>query len=239
MEFDTFSKEMEEKLKVLNIKINEKQIKRLYNYMNLLIEWNEKINLTAIIEPKEIITKHFIDSLTVLKYVEDIDSIIDIGTGAGFPGIPLKIVSEGINCTLLDSLNKRLNFLNEVITKLELKDIKTIHARAEELGIKNEHRGQYNIAVSRAVAPLNILLEYISPYVKVGGKCICMKGPNVEEELKASKNAIQKLNLKISKIENFILPGTDNIRNIIVLEKVGKTNEIYPRQSGKIKKTPL
>jgi 16S rRNA (guanine527-N7)-methyltransferase len=239
MEFDTFLKEMEEKLNILNIKADEKQIKKLYDYMNLLIEWNEKINLTAIIEYKEIITKHFIDSLTILKYVEKTDSIIDIGTGAGFPGIPLKIVNEDLNCTLLDSLNKRLNFLNEVIEKLELKNISTIHARAEELGVKQEHRERYDIAVSRAVAPLNVLLEYISPYVKVGGKCICMKGPNIEEELNLSKNAIQKLNLKIIKIENFVLVGTDNVRNIIVLEKTGKTKETYPRQSGKIKKTPL
>jgi len=239
MEFNKFAKLMEDKLNILNIKLSKEQLEKFYRYMKLLLEWNEKMNLTAIIEPEEMITKHFIDSLAVTKHIEANDKVIDIGTGAGFPGIPLRIAREDISCTLLDSLNKRIMFLDQMIEELKLKDIKTIHARAEELGAKKEYRETHNIAVSRAVAPLNVLLEYMSCYVVVGGKCICMKGPNIEKELEESKQAIKVLGLEILKIENIELPGTDNIRNILILKKNFTTASRYPRQTGKIRKTPL
>ena len=152
MKIEEFNKEMNENLKELDIELSEKQLKQFYDYMNILIEWNKVMNLTNITEPSEIIQKHFIDSLTVLKHIKEDDSIIDVGTGAGFPGIPIKIVYPKTKVTLLDSLNKRVKFLNEVISELELKDIKTIHGRAEEIAHDGNYREKYNIAIARAVA---------------------------------------------------------------------------------------
>lgn len=239
MEFKEFAKSMESKLNILEIQLSGDQLEKFYCYMNILLEWNEKVNLTAIVEPEEVITKHFVDSLTILKYVENEDKIIDVGTGAGFPGIPLKIVREDKECTLLDSLNKRIVFLDEVVAELKLKSVKTIHGRAEELGIKKEHRERYGAVLSRAVASLNVLIEYMAPYSTVGGKCICMKGPNIEEEITQSKKAIELLGLNLYKIEKIELPETNNIRNIIILQKNKATESKYPRQNGKIRKTPL
>ena len=180
-------------LESINIVLSGTQKEQFYNYMNLLIEWNKKINLTAIIEPEEIILKHFIDSLTVNKFIENESNIIDIGTGAGFPGIPLKIIKPEIEIELIDSLNKRINFLNEVISNLSLKNIKAIHARVEEFAKNKKNRERYDIVTSRAVANLNVLVEYMLPLVKLRGKCICMKGPNIQEEIEKSKNAIKIL----------------------------------------------
>ena len=157
--------------------------------MNLLLEWNEKINLTAITEPKEVILKHFIDSATIIKYIEDNMKVVDVGTGAGFPGIPLNIMNSKANYVLVDSLNKRINFLNEVINNLQLNNINTVHSRIEDFGKDNKE--SFDIATSRAVASLNILLEYLLPLVKVGGICICMKGSNVKEEIGNSKKALE------------------------------------------------
>lgn len=231
------------KLKVgsnkLNIGLTDIQAEKFYTYMNLLLEWNEKINLTAITEPEEIIKKHFIDSLTIKKYINDNSYVIDVGTGAGFPGIPLNIVSNTNKIVLLDALNKRLNFLNEVIKQANLENIKTVHFRAEEAGKNKEYREKFDIATSRAVAPLNILVEYLLPFVKIGGKCICMKGSNIEEELENSKNAISILGGKIENIENFTLPGTDIARNIIVISKVNSIPARYPRKAGTPSKEPI
>ena len=219
--------------------ISEKEANQFDKYMQLLLEWNEKINLTAITEPDQIILKHFIDSTTILKYIKDNDKVIDIGTGAGFPGIPIKIMNETLDITLVDSLNKRVNFLNEIIQSLELDKIQVIHARAEELGRNKEHREVYDVAVSRAVANLSTLLEYLMPFVKVGGICICMKGPNIEEELKTAENAIIELGGKLEKVDNFYLPNSDIERNIIIIRKINKINFKYPRKAGIPSKEPI
>ena len=226
-------------LKELDLMLNNKQIEDFYYYMNELIEWNKNINLTAITEEKEIIQKHFIDSLTIIKYLKNNDKIIDVGTGAGFPGIPLKISNETLDITLLDSLNKRILFLNNVIEKLKLNNIRTIHSRVEDAASNLEHREKYDIATSRAVAQLNVLLEYLLPLVKVGGKCICMKGGNIEEELKNSKKALEILGGKVEKIESFELPDSDIKRNIIIIKKVSHTPKKYPRKAGTPSKKPL
>lgn len=227
------------KLKEFNIEINEEQIKSFEKYMNLLLEWNEKINLTAITQPEEVKLKHFVDSLTVLKYINDDDKVIDIGTGAGFPGIPLKIMNENTKITLLDSLNKRINFLNIVIETLNLRNIQAIHGRAEEIARNKLYREKYDVAVSRAVANLSTLTEYMLPFVKVGGKCICMKGANVNEELERAQNAIKELGGEIERVDNFYLSDNDNERNIIVIKKVKETNPKYPRKAGTPSKEPL
>ena len=204
----------------------------------MLLEWNEKINLTAIIEPREIILKHFVDSLTIAKYIKDDEKLIDVGTGAGFPGIPLSIVKENTDIVLLDSLNKRINFLEEVKENLKLENITTIHGRAEEFGKNKKERETYDIATSRAVAPLNILLEYLLPLVKVGGRAICMKGSNIEE-VENAKNALEILGGQIEKIEEITLPNSDIKRNIIIVEKVKNTPLKYPRKPGTPSKEPI
>ena len=231
--------DFKQKLNEFDIKINDEQIKSFEKYMNLLLEWNEKINLTAITQPEEIKLKHFVDSLTVLKYINDDDKVIDIGTGAGFPGIPLKIMNENTKITLLDSLNKRINFLNIVIETLNLRNIQAIHGRAEEIARNKLYREKYDVAVSRAVANLSTLTEYMLPFVKVGGKCICMKGANVNEELERAQNAIKELGGEIEKIDNFFLSDNDNERNIIVIKKVKETKSKYPRKAGTPSKEPL
>lgn len=224
--------------KKINIDLTEKQIQDFYNYMNLLLEWNEKVNLTAITEMDDVILKHFIDSITILKYLKENESIIDVGTGAGFPGIPLNIARNDIKITLLDSLNKRVVFLEDVINKLELKNINAIHSRVEEYAKNKNYRESYDIATSRAVAPLNVLLEYLLPLVKINGICICMKGPN-KEEIDLANNALKTLGGKIEQIDEILLPDSDIKRNIIIVRKINKTPEKYPRKAGMPSKEPL
>ena len=237
MEFEVFSKELKDKASQIGITLEEKQIENFYKYMNLLLEWNEKMNLTAIIEPNGVILKHFVDSLTISNLIEKGQNVIDVGTGAGFPGIPLSIVNNE-NITLLDSLNKRIIFLEEVINKLELKNIKAVHARVEEFAKNKKEREMYDVATSRAVAPLNVLLEYLLPLVKVVGKCICMKGSNTEE-IDEAKNALKVLGGEIEKIKKIILPESDIIRNIIIVKKVKETPLKYPRKPGTPSKEPI
>lgn len=208
-------------------------------YMELLREWNEKINLTAITDEEGILVKHFFDSCSISEFVDNNSKIIDIGTGAGFPGLPLKIVNDTLNLTLVDSLNKRINFLNEVKNRLGLKDVETVHGRAEDVGIDNKYREKYDFAVSRAVAELRILVEYLLPLVKVGGKVIVMKGPNVDEEVENAKKAIKLLGGEIEKIESFKLGDTDNERTVIIIKKIKNTELKYPRKAGIPKKSPL
>lgn len=219
--------------------LNKEQKQKFNLYMDLLNEWNKKINLTAITEPEDIILKHFIDSLTISKYIGNGTKIIDIGTGAGFPGIPLKIYNDSIDVTLLDSLNKRIIFLNEVIKRLNMRDIRAIHGRAEDFARKKEYRERFDVATSRAVASLRTLLEYMLPFVKKDGICICMKGANITEEIEKSKNALNLLGGKIIKIEEFCLANSEIKRNIIIVKKIRNTSNKYPRIAGTPVKKPL
>lgn len=238
MEYNEFKAIFEKKEKEIELKSSHENIEKLYDYMNILLEWNKKINLTAIVEENQIIEKHFIDSLTILKYIKDNDKIIDVGTGAGFPGIPVAINSNS-NIVLLDSLNKRINFLNEVKEKLNLSNIQNIHGRAEEIARKKEHREKYDVAVSRAVAPLNILVEYLLPFVKVGGICICMKGPNATEEISKAQNAIKILGGELEEQINIKLNNEELDRSLIIIKKVKNISEKYPRKAGTPTKDPL
>lgn len=239
MKIEEFKDTMRFYLKELNIDLSENQLEQFYNYMNILIKWNKVMNLTAITEPKEIIIKHFVDSLTVLEKVKDKNSIIDVGTGAGFPGIPIKIACPNIKVVLLDSLNKRINFLNEVINELKLENIKTFHGRAEDYGRDKNHREKYDIAIARAVAPLNVLIEYLMPFVKINGKCICMKGVKAEEEIGNSKRGVRLLGGDKIIESNFSIPNTDIERSIITIEKEKYTDRKYPRRAGTPSKEPL
>ncbi len=239
MSKEEFIKQIKRDSESINIKLDDKQCEKFYFYMNLLLEWNEKINLTAITEPQDIINKHFIDSLTIKSYIEKDSKIIDVGTGAGFPAIPLKIAEEGYDITLLDALNKRLNFLNDVKEKVNFNNIQTVHARAEEAGRDSKYREKFDIATSRAVASLNILVEYLLPLVKVGGKCICMKGNNAKTEIEDARKAIEVLGGEIEKIEEIYLPNTDIQRTIIIIKKIKSTPTKYPRKAGTPSKEPI
>ena len=239
MEYNEFCIIIDEYLKELEIGLSEKQKEQFFKYMNLLIEWNEKINLTAIVEPKEIILKHFVDSLTISKYIKENSYVADVGTGAGFPGIPLKILREDVNIVLVDSLNKRINFLNEVINELGLKDIKAIHSRAEEFGQNKDYREKFDVATSRAVANLATLSEYLVPLVKVNGMCLCMKGPDIEEEANAGKKAVEILGGTITNIYKFDLPKSDIGRAVVKITKTKQTHKKYPRKAGLPSKEPI
>ena len=239
MDFDAFKENMKAKLNKLNLNITELQLQQFYNYMNLLIEWNEKINLTAITKPEDIISKHFIDSLTIAKYIKTQDKIADIGTGAGFPGIPLKIMNPKNEILLIDSLNKRIKFLNEVVTNNNLNNINAIHGRVEELGHNKTYREGFDVVTSRAVAKLNVLVEYMLPFVKVGGRCICLKGPNVEEEIKNAENALKLLGGEINRIEELTLPDTEEKRTIIEILSVKHSPNKFPRKPGTPTNSPL
>ena len=239
MEKKRFEEEMSKKSKILGVRFSVEQIEQFYKYMNLLIEWNEKMNLTAITEPKEIILKHFIDSITILKYIDDNSKLVDVGTGAGFPGVPLSIMNPTLKITLVDSLNKRLIFLQEVVKELNLQNIEIVHARAEEFGQNKNYRDKFDIATSRAVANLATLSEYLVPLVKIGGKIISMKASNAKEEINDAQKAIEVLGGKIEKIEEFDLPESDIGRTIIIIDKNKCTPAIYPRKAGTPAKEPI
>ena len=221
--------------------VTQKQLDQFKMYYKLLVEWNEKMNLTAITEYEDVLMKHFLDSVSIIKVnnFENIDSVIDIGTGAGFPGIPLKIMFPEIKITLLDSLQKRIGFLNAVISELDLKDVETIHGRAEDFARDNVYREKYDLCVSRAVANLSVLVEFLIPAVKIGGKIICMKGSQIEEELNSSKNAIKILGGKIESVDKFNIPGSDYGRSMVIIKKVKDTPKQYPRKAGVPTKNPL
>lgn len=236
---EEFSQKMKEYAKEIGILLQEKQINQFYKYMEVLLIENEKINLTAITKPEEIILKHFIDSITISKYVKLNAKLIDVGTGAGFPGIPLKIMREDIEITLLDSLNKRVNFLKGIIEQLGLTKIEAIHSRVEEFGKNKKYREKFDYATSRAVANLSTLAEYLIPLVSLNGCCIGMKGAEVEEEIQKSKRAITILGGKIEEIEKFQLPKSDMNRNIVVIRKVNRTPCKYPRKPGTPAKEPI
>ncbi|MCH5138583.1 16S rRNA (guanine(527)-N(7))-methyltransferase RsmG [Clostridiaceae bacterium UIB06] len=225
----------------VKLHFDEDTYNKFMQYKDMIKDWNEKINLTAIVEDEQIVKKHFIDCIKIFKFspLKEAKSIIDIGTGAGFPGIPIKIIKKDINVVLLDSLNKRINFLNEVINKIELKNIYTIHGRAEDFSRKSEYREKSDAAVSRAVANLAVLSELCIPYVKVGGYFVAMKGPSVEEEIKDGKNAVSILGGKIDDVIKIEIENSDLNHNLVVIKKVKETPKIYPRKAGTAVKKPL
>lgn len=231
-------KEFKKLAEEINLNISEEKLEKFFTYKEMLKEWNEKINLTAIVEDEEIVLKHFIDSLMINKYIEKGISIIDVGTGAGFPGIPLKIINDDIILTLMDSLNKRLIFLDEVCKNIDLKGVNIVHGRAEDCGQDEKYREKYDVATARAVANMNVLLEYCLPFVKVGGIFICMKGNNIEE-INETEKALEVLGGKIEKAEKVYLPGTEIERNIIIVRKIKKTPKEYPRKAGIPSKKPI
>ena len=229
------------KAKEIGVKVSPAQAEQFQIYLDLLLERNTVMNLTAITDPEEAVIKHFVDSLYIVKVngFDNVTSIIDVGTGAGFPGIPLKIVFPEIKITLLDSLNKRIKFLNAVIDELELENIETIHGRAEDFSKKEDYREQYDLCVSRAVANLATLSEYCLPYVKVGGCFIPYKSGEIDEELNNSKKAVQILGGKIEEVVKFQLPDTDIGRSFVKIKKNKNTAKKYPRKAGLPAKEPL
>ena len=232
---------MEEGFNNLKLPYSEDIEHKFIIYKNLLKQWNQKINITSIEDDEEIYLKHFIDSVLFLNKdnIEEKKKIIDVGTGGGFPGLPLKIMNNNYKITLLDSLRKRIDFLQEVSKALNLSDVEFIHGRAEDFGQNKEHRENYDICVSRAVAPLNVLSEYCIPFVKVGGYFAAYKSDIISQEITNSDNAIEKLGGKLKEIKEICIPGTDIIRKIVIIEKVEPTNKRYPRKAGKPSKEPL
>lgn len=230
----------EEILKEYNIDINPEQINQFEIYKKLLLEWNEKINITRITEAQEIYIKHFLDSLTLINtgLIKEGKSLIDIGTGGGFPGLPLKIMYPGLKISLMDSLNKRIIFLQEVIKELNLKNIEAVHGRAEEYGRKEDYREKFDLVTNRALANMSSLAEYSLPFVKKSGYFIAMKGSEYKEEVKEAKNAIDILGGKIVDIKEIRLPG-EILHSLIIVEKIRETPKKYPRAGGKPRTKPL
>ena len=222
------------------ILIDEKKAELLYRYYTMLVEKNKVMNLTAITEFSDVVDKHFIDSAAISKIVDlNGKKVIDVGTGAGFPGIPLKILFPDMELTLLDSLNKRIGFLNEVISELGLTNVQAIHSRAEELARKPEHREKYDIAVSRAVSNLSTLVEYCLPFVIVGGTFYSYKGTKADEEMSAATNAVKLLGGKIKNSHEIKIDGTDYDRTMIEIVKISSTTKKYPRGGNKPSSDPL
>ena len=228
-------------IKDFGIEVNDQMVSDLKTYREILVHWNQKINLTGIEEEKEVFIKHFLDSISAVSngYIKDGISLIDVGTGAGFPGLPLKICLQNIKLTLLDSLNKRINFLQEVSNTVNLKDVEFIHGRAEDFGKNSDYREQYDVATARAVAGLPILMEFCVPFVKVGGYFVCLKGPNANLELEESKIAMDILGLEFVEKIDIELPNEELKHNILVFKKIKNTPEKYPRKAGKPAKSPI
>ncbi|HHT97587.1 MAG TPA: 16S rRNA (guanine(527)-N(7))-methyltransferase RsmG [Clostridiales bacterium] len=226
--------------KGIDIKLTELQIDQFIQYYEMLIIWNKVVNLTTIVEFEDVVLKHFVDSIYLSKLIilED-QNIIDVGTGAGFPGIPLKIVYPNLKIVLLDSLNKRIKFLKLLVDKLGLNNVECIHSRAEDLGHNLQYRELFDISISRAVAKLSILSEYCLPFVKKDGIFISYKSMNIEIELEESKSAIKKLSGKVKTVNKYLLPDTDINRSIVIIEKKAKMNKNFPRTAGKPSKEPL
>lgn len=239
MEENLFKEKLKENAARIGVLLNDSMLDQFYNYKKLVVDWNEKINLTAITDDIEFVVKHFVDSLTINKYIEANKTIIDIGTGAGFPGIPLKILNPSNKVVLFDSLNKRLKVLEDIIDKIGLNNVETLHGRAEETFKNKNYREKYDIATSRAVAALNVLAELMLPAVKVGGICICMKGNNADIEIEEAQKAIRELGGEIIKVEKLVLPELNLERNIVIIKKVKQTPNKYPRKPGTPQKEPI
>ncbi len=238
MELEEFQNVFCQECEKNKIQYNEEKGEKLYQYMNLILEWNEKINLTAIKDEKEFIVKHFIDSLTIGEWIKAGKRILDIGTGAGFPGVPLKIYYPDLKVTLIDSVKKKIMVLEDVIEKLKLDRIEALHIRAEELAKDSNYREKFDFVTTRAVSSLATISEYMLPFVKIGGKAICMKGPNIEQELKEAEKAIKLLGGEIEKIEKIEINGEFE-RNIMMIKKIKGTDDKYPRGQGKPAKEPI
>ena len=238
MELKEFKEIFVNESKDLNLEINDKQLELFYQYMNGIIDWNDKINVTAITDEKMFIVKHFVDSLAINKFVAQAKSIIDIGTGGGFPGIPLKIMNYDKKVTLIDSVNKKLNVIRDITKDMDLGELEILHSRAEDLASKQEYRETYDIATTRAVSNFSTILEYMLPFIKVGGYAICMKGPNYTEEFEEAKVAIEVLGGKFDSIERLNV-GNELERNIIIIKKVKNTPKKFPRGQGKPLKEPI
>lgn len=220
------------------LQLSDEEVSAFDLYKNVLSEWNQKINLTAIEDDKDVITKHFIDSLSIVPFLKNVQELIDVGTGAGFPGLPVKIVRPELNVVLLDSLEKRIGFLNTVINELHMDKITAVHSRAEDAGKSPKYREKFDAATARAVASLPVLLEYCMPLIKTGGIFIAMKGSSLSEADEAGK-ALNILGGAIEEVKEFTLPGSDIRRNIIVIRKLRQTPTKYPRKAGKPSKEPL
>ncbi len=224
----------------LNLKIDDNQVDEFLKYKQLLLEWNEKINLTAITDDKEIILKHFVDCLTVCKFIDfNNKTFIDVGTGAGFPALPIKIFCKSSAPTLLDSLNKRINFLKTVGNELNLQNITYVHSRAEDAGQDIAFREKYDFCVSRAVANLSVLAEFDLPFVKVGGYFIALKGPLLDNEIIDANKAITTLGGIIEKVETIKIPFTDIEHKLVFIKKLRQTPKQYPRKAGKVSRNPI
>lgn len=232
---------LEQKLGELGIKQDQNQLERFHKFYQLLIEWNKVMNLTGITEYEDVVEKHFVDSLSIIKAIDlsRIHTVIDVGTGAGFPGIPLKIAFPHLRVVLLDSLNKRIKFLDEVISQLGLTEICTIHGRAEEYARKEEYREQFDLCVSRAVSNLSTLSEYCLPYIQVGGIFVPYKSGEIDDEVEQSKKAVRILGGNIKDVMKFELPGTDIHRSFVLIHKEQHTQKKYPRKAGIPAKEPL
>lgn len=226
----------------LNIKLSTKQVEQFILYKNLLLEWNQKINLTTITDERDIVIKHFVDCLTI-AYAYNMDSFdksfVDVGTGAGFPGIPLKILYPDLKLTLIDSLNKRINFLKELVSQLDFNNIELLHSRAEDAGKNKIYRERFDLCASRAVANLSVLSEFCLPFVKVGGNFIALKGLDIEQEVNLAKPAIKILGAKIKTVKSVKLPFSDIEHSIVIVEKLSETPLKYPRKAGMVSKQPL
>lgn len=234
---DKFNSELNK----IGIILTDNQKKQFDQYYRLLVEWNKVMNLTGIVDYDEVNLKHFTDSLTIVKVIdmEKIRCIIDVGTGAGFPGIPIKIVYPHVKVILLDSLNKRIKFLNTVIDELELSDIHAVHGRAEDMARKEEYREKFDLCVSRAVSNLSTLSEYCLPFLRINGFFVSYKSGAADEEIKQAENALNLLGGKIDNVDKFVLPDTDMGRMLVKINKTKKTPDRYPRKAGVPAKEPL
>ena len=234
---------MEQGLGEYSIGLSDRQMNQFYEYYQLLLQWNKVMNLTAITELEEVVTKHFVDSLALVKVLDreilDGMKVLDLGTGAGFPGIPIKITFPGVKMVLLDSLNKRIKFLDEVIERLGLEVIRVVHGRAEDYGRDGQYREMFDLCVSRAVANLATLSEYCIPFVKIGGFFIPYKSGNVQEEIDQAKGALKLLGGRMEARAEFMLPGSDMSRMLLKIKKIEGTAKRYPRKAGMPGKEPL